>query len=67
MRRSLFLLAWASVALLGQERPDILLRKLNPVLRGWCNYFRHGVCARTFGYLDHYAWWRVVWWLRKRH
>ena len=44
-----------------------LLRKLNPVLRGWCNYFRHGVCARTFGYLDHYAWWRVVWWLRKRH
>jgi RNA-directed DNA polymerase len=44
-----------------------LLRKLNPVLRGWCNYFRHGVCARTFAYLDHYAWWRVVWWLRKRH
>ena len=44
-----------------------LLRKLNPVLRGWCNYFRHGVSARTFAYLDHYAWWRVVWWLRKRH
>jgi RNA-directed DNA polymerase len=44
-----------------------LLRKLNPVLRGWCNYFRHGVSSRTFGYLDHYAWWRVVWWLRKRH
>jgi len=44
-----------------------LLRKLNPVLRGWCNYFRHGVSARTFSYLDHYAWWKVVWWLRKRH
>jgi len=44
-----------------------LLRKLNPVLRGWCNYFRHGVSARTFAYLDHYAWWRVVWWMRKRH
>jgi RNA-directed DNA polymerase len=44
-----------------------LLRKLNPVLRGWCNYFRHGVSSRTFSYLDHYAWWRVVWWLRKRH
>ena len=25
-----------------------LLRRLNPVLRGWCNYFRHGVSARTF-------------------
>jgi RNA-directed DNA polymerase len=44
-----------------------LLRRLNPVLRGWCNYFRHGVSSRTFGYLDNYAWWRVVWWLRKRH
>jgi RNA-directed DNA polymerase len=29
-----------------------LLRQLNPVLRGWCNYFRHGVSSRTFGYLD---------------
>lgn len=44
-----------------------LLSALNPVLRGWCNYFRHGVSKRTFGYLDCYAWWRVVSWLRKRH
>ena len=44
-----------------------LLRRLNPVLRGWCNYFRHGVSKRTFGYLDHYAFWRVVRWLKKRH
>ena len=44
-----------------------LLRRLNPVLRGWCTYFRHGVSSRTFNYLDHFAWWRVVGWLRKRH
>ena len=44
-----------------------LLRLLNAVLRGWCNYFRHGVSSRTFSYLDHYAFWRVVSWLRKRH
>lgn len=44
-----------------------LLRRLNPVLRGWCNYFRHGVSKRTFGYLDHYAFRRVVNWLKKRH
>jgi RNA-directed DNA polymerase len=44
-----------------------LLRRLNPVLRGWCNYFRHGVSKRTFSYLDHYAFWRIVSWLRKRH
>lgn len=44
-----------------------LLRRLNPVLRGWCNYFRHGVSSRTFGYLDHFAFWRIVGWLKKRH
>jgi len=44
-----------------------LLRRLNPVLRGWCNYFRHGVSKRTFSYLDHFAWRRVYSWLRKRH
>jgi RNA-directed DNA polymerase len=44
-----------------------LLRRLNPVLRGWCNYFCYGVSSATFNYLDHYAFWRVVGWLRKRH
>jgi RNA-directed DNA polymerase len=44
-----------------------LLRRLNPTLRGWCNYFRHGVSSRTFKYFDHFAFWRIVGWLRKRH
>ena len=44
-----------------------LLQRLNPVLRGWCNYFRHGVCKQTFGYIDHYTWWKIVTWIRKRH
>jgi RNA-directed DNA polymerase len=44
-----------------------LLRRLNPAPRGWCTYFRHGVSARTFSYLDHFAFWRIVRWLRKRH
>jgi RNA-directed DNA polymerase len=43
-----------------------LLRWLNPVLRGWCNYFRHGVSKRAFSYLDHFAFWRAVSWIRKR-
>jgi RNA-directed DNA polymerase len=44
-----------------------LLRRLNPTLRGWCNYFRHGVSSRTFNYVDHFAFWRIVGWVRKRH
>lgn len=44
-----------------------ILRQLRLVLRGWCNYFRHGVSSRTFGYLAHYTWTRVVRWLRRKH
>ena len=44
-----------------------LLRWLNWALRGWCNYFRSGVSAATFAYLDKYVWRRVTGWLRKRH
>jgi RNA-directed DNA polymerase len=44
-----------------------LLTQVNPVLRGWCTYFKHGVSKRTFEYVDHFAFWRVVRWLRKRH
>ncbi len=44
-----------------------LLRQLNPVLRGWCTYFRHGVSKATFGYLDEYAWRRVLRWIRRRY
>jgi RNA-directed DNA polymerase len=44
-----------------------LLISVNRVLRGWCNYFRHGVSARTFSYLDHFTWWRIFGWIRKRH
>ena len=44
-----------------------LLHQLNPMLRGWCTYFKHGVSKRTFEYVDHYAFWRVANWLRKRH
>jgi RNA-directed DNA polymerase len=44
-----------------------LLHRLNPVLRGWATYFRHGVSKQTFSYLGQFAWQRVVGWLRKRH
>jgi len=44
-----------------------LLRRLSPVLRGWCYYFHHGVSQRTFSYLDYFVFRRVFGWLRKRH
>ena len=44
-----------------------LLQRLNPVLRGWANYFRHGVSADTFDYLNAFSWRRVINWLRHKH
>jgi RNA-directed DNA polymerase len=44
-----------------------LLRQVNAVLRGWCNYFRYGVSKTTFHYVDMFTWRRITLWLRKRH
>ena len=30
-------------------------------------YFKHGVVKHTFSYIDHFAFWRIVGWLKKRH
>ena len=43
-----------------------LLHRLNPVLRGWTAYFRHGASKRTFNYLRAFVWRRVVAWLRHK-
>ena len=34
--------------------------RLNPMLRGWCAYFRPGVSSATFQYLSAYVWRRVI-------
>jgi RNA-directed DNA polymerase len=36
-----------------------VIADLNPVLRGWGNYFRTGNAARCFIQLDTYVWWRL--------
>jgi len=51
----------------GQSLHD-LLRDLNWLLRGWSAFYRHAWGAkRVFGSLDHYVWWTVFRWLRKKH
>jgi len=50
----------------NQTLADLLVQ-VNWALRGWANYFRHGVSKATFHYLNHYTWLRVVGWLRRKH
>jgi RNA-directed DNA polymerase len=41
----------------GRNEPlPVLLGRLNPVLRGWTNYFRHGVSKATFNDLRALVW-----------
>ncbi len=47
----------------GRNRVGIDIRDviadLNPVLRGWGNYFRTGNAADKFRQIDRYVWWRL--------
>ena len=46
---------------------DVLLQRLNPLLRGWTAFFRPGVSSATFQFLDAYVWRRVAGWIRRKH
>jgi RNA-directed DNA polymerase len=52
----------------GRSLPQgILIRRLNPVLRGWGHYYRHVVSKEVFNDIDH-ATWRMTWnWAKRRH
>ena len=46
---------------------DELITSVNRFLRGWANYFRHGVSKATFNAIDRHAWWRLAGWIRRKH
>src|SRR6266404_2209849 len=37
----------------GNLTQEDLIRRLNPIIRGWSNYYRTVVSAQTFGHCDH--------------
>ena len=48
----------------SQQDLEYMLTRLNQVMHGWANYFRHAVAKNTFAMLDNFAWWRVIRMLR---
>jgi RNA-directed DNA polymerase len=44
-----------------------LIRKLSPIIRGWCNYFSTVVSQRVFERLWHLVFWKLLKWGRHRH
>jgi RNA-directed DNA polymerase len=50
----------------GGEEVKQIIAKLNPVLRGWGNYFRSGTTSREFLKMDRFVYERLVRWLYRR-
>jgi RNA-directed DNA polymerase len=44
-----------------------LINEINPVIRGWCNYFRISVASRVFSDLDNFMYYRAKRYARRRH
>lgn len=44
-----------------------MLRRRNPIIRGWAAYYRTQVSAVAFGKLDHYLWRLTLKWARFNH
>ena len=48
-------------------KQETLIRKLNPVIRGWVNYHRHVVSSETFSWIDHQIYKSLWSWAKRRH
>lgn len=50
-----------------QATQESLIRMLNPLIRGWANYYRHKVSKEVFSKVDH-AIFQALWrWAKRRH
>ena len=50
----------------GQSQ-TVLIMKLNPIIRGWCNYFRSVPSSKVFSRMDYLIWWKLFRWGKRRH
>ena len=50
----------------GTEQ-EALIKKLNPILRGFANYYKGVISKETFGYISHRVWQYLWRWAKRRH
>ncbi|WP_220812436.1 group II intron reverse transcriptase/maturase [Pseudomonas paralcaligenes] len=51
----------------GTLTQEVLIGRLNPVLKGWAQYHSPAVAKQTFSRLDHLIHWRLWRWAKRRH
>jgi len=49
------------------SKQEVLIMKLNPVIRGWCKYYSTVVSSKAFSNLNKLLWWKLWKWGVKRH
>ena len=50
-----------------QAKAIDIIKRLNPIIRGWGNYYRYSSAKETFNYID-YRIWQMLWrWCLRRH
>ena len=50
-----------------QSPTEKVIKDLNPVIRGWTNYYRHAAAKKTFSKVDHLVWQKLCLWAKRRH
>ena len=52
---------------LNGAKQEVLIKKLNPILRGFANYYKGAVSKETFSYISQRVW-KYLWcWAKRRH
>lgn len=57
----------AEVCSLNGSNAYAVVRRINPIIRGWAAYYRGVVSKEVFSGVDHYLWERLYGWARRAH
>ncbi len=52
---------------MGSMTPEIIIKELNPILRGFGNYYKGQVSKEIFSYIDRRVWQYLWKWVKRRH
>jgi len=50
----------------AQDQKSVI-GQLNPMIRGWCNYYARCMASETFSKADHLTWIKLMSWAKRRH
>lgn len=52
---------------LRAAKQEDLIGALNPIIQGWCNYYKRVVASETFSDCDYNMYWQLSSWQKRRH